>query len=295
MESHTSMFEKKIPLVLPYDLEREIFELTARAFPGHALKLCTLSRYVQEWMEAIIYETVVLELPLITVQLFLKTFYSRPASFFAKNVKRIYVTSIIDFDEARQVLAACSGATTVICWADRLGSKENIFQAISPQHVERMSIKLCSFWGGLPRPHQFTGAVFPNLSHLEIVCPPSVLCPFPIEWEGLRELPGLTHLALGHLWHSVHLHLLPFFEKALAEYLNLKVLLLLSNDEDFVDALDKMNILRDTRVVVQEEFNSTTTLVEYWETIRQGGPDFWASADGVIMSPLGYRKVANIE
>lgn len=233
-------------------------------------------------MEAIIYETVVLELPLTTVDLFLKTFYSRPSSFFAKNVRRLYVTSIIDFPESRRIISACTGATTVVCWADRLGSKDNVIDRLSSQRVERLSVKLYSLWGNLPRPHRFTGALFPNLSHLEIVNPPSQSCGFQIDWEGLGKLPKLTHLALGHFWHSIHPYLFPFLEKALEEYQNLRVLLLLSNDEAFTKSLNETGIARDPRVVVREEFNSPMPLVEYWDSIRQGGPDFWASADEVV-------------
>lgn len=43
------MSDTKAPVVLPYELEREIFELTARAFPGVGPKLCLVSRYVQAW------------------------------------------------------------------------------------------------------------------------------------------------------------------------------------------------------------------------------------------------------
>ena len=39
----------KRTLVLPYELEREILELTARAFPGFAVTLSTLCKYVQKW------------------------------------------------------------------------------------------------------------------------------------------------------------------------------------------------------------------------------------------------------
>ncbi len=37
---------------LPYELEREIFELAAESFPGAAVKLAVVSSYVQEWYVA---------------------------------------------------------------------------------------------------------------------------------------------------------------------------------------------------------------------------------------------------
>jgi len=39
----------KHTVILPYELEREILELAARAFPGFAVTLSTLCKYVQQW------------------------------------------------------------------------------------------------------------------------------------------------------------------------------------------------------------------------------------------------------
>lgn len=47
--SHLKKLNDDRGVVLPYELERNILELAAYAFPGHAVKLCTLSKYVQEW------------------------------------------------------------------------------------------------------------------------------------------------------------------------------------------------------------------------------------------------------
>ncbi|KAH9484922.1 hypothetical protein JR316_0001824 [Psilocybe cubensis] len=283
MEECIELLNKKVPLVLPYDLERDIFELVALAFPGHAFKLCTLSKYVQEWMEAIMYETVVLDLPLTTVDLFLRTFYSRPASFFAKTVKRLYITSAIDFPESLRIISACSGAITMSCWTDRLGSKDNVIERLSTQRVERLSVKLYSLWGNTTMPRQFTKALFPNLTHLEIVNPPSQSClSFQVDWEGLRELPKLTHLALGHLFQTVHLYTLPFLQTVFEDCPNLRLLLLLSSDKQFMASLEETGITRDPRVVLREQFNSPKSLVEYWDCVRHGGPDFWTSAEELV-------------
>lgn len=45
----TLMSDTKAPVVLPYELERDIFELTTRAYPGVGPKLSFVSRYVQAW------------------------------------------------------------------------------------------------------------------------------------------------------------------------------------------------------------------------------------------------------
>ncbi|KAK0194871.1 hypothetical protein F5146DRAFT_262433 [Armillaria mellea] len=71
----------KIP-DLPIELERDIFELAATLYPGSAYHLATISKRVQIWMEILIYQTVVLDLPKSRTNLFLRTVDSRPANFF---------------------------------------------------------------------------------------------------------------------------------------------------------------------------------------------------------------------
>ncbi|KDR67513.1 hypothetical protein GALMADRAFT_258131 [Galerina marginata CBS 339.88] len=282
------MNKKKNGVVLPYDLERDIFELAARAFPGHAVKLCTISRYVQEWMERIIYETVVLDLPLFTTKLFLRTFYSRPTNFFARNVKRLYMTNFLAFPEAREIVAACAGLTDLVCWADPISkSQGNFVDLLSPACIRHLSVKIDALWGiSTSQSHfkrQFTPHLFPNLSHLEIVNPPGSYSATQVDWDGLRALPKLTHLAVGDLWHKTHLHFIPHFEQTLVQCENLKVLLLISQDDGFVDELRKSGIQQDSRVVVKTEFNSPLPLSEYWDSVRQGGPDFWGLADRMAL------------
>ncbi|KAF8907860.1 hypothetical protein CPB84DRAFT_241081 [Gymnopilus junonius] len=42
-----------------------------------------------------------------------------PSYFFAKRVKRLYITTVVPFPQARAIVAACTNATDVSCWADR--------------------------------------------------------------------------------------------------------------------------------------------------------------------------------
>ncbi|KIM45563.1 hypothetical protein M413DRAFT_442235 [Hebeloma cylindrosporum] len=272
-------------LVLPFELEREILELAARAFPGFAVTLSTLCKYVQEWMEALIYETVVVELPFETKRLFLRTFHERPASFFTSHVKRLYILNSMSYQEAQDLLSACTGVIDVACWAsqDLFNGKENLIDILPTKRLQRLSIKLDALWGAGAVNANFSVQLFPNLSHLEIVNPPPFECLFSHHLDdlgGLCSLPSLTHLAFGDLWESEHLYLIPFFEDVLKRCPRLEVLILETRDTYFRNAL--FEIKNDPRTVVQKSFNGNVPQSEYWEAIRQGGLDMWSRAEKVV-------------
>ncbi len=164
-------------ILLPYELERCILELAANSCQGLAFKLCTLSKYVQPWYDFR------LQIHLRSrnsldfrwkhcytsrsswryhskprSDLFFRTFNARPPSFFAKNVKRLYITGIITFDEAQRVLAACSGAHDVTCWVYPHTLKDNLLQQLPTHNLRRLSITLESLWGLSPRAIDLTQA-----------------------------------------------------------------------------------------------------------------------------------------
>ncbi|KAF9483147.1 hypothetical protein BDN70DRAFT_874190 [Pholiota conissans] len=277
--------KERLQVVLPYELEHDIFELAARAFPGHASKLCTLSKYVQPWMESIIYETVVLELPLITTELFMRTFNSRPPSFFAKNVRRLYTTGVITIHDARRLLTACTGAVEVTCWVYPHALKDSLLSQLPTQNLRRLSIPLETLWGLSPFSTEFTPALFPKLTHLEIVNPQNINGAPQIHWDSLAALPSLTHLALGELF-SAHFAFVEPLGVLLDRCPNLTRLVIITRCNAFVDELARSGVVSDERVVVIPEFNAPLNLAEYWDGVRKGGPEFWMLADATA----GLRK-----
>ena len=285
-------------VLLPYELERCILELAANSCQGLAFKLCTLSKYVQPWydfhlqihlrsrnslnfrMEALIYESIVLALPFqATSDLFLRTFNTRPPSFFAKNVKRLYITGIITFDEAQRVLAACSGAHDVTCWVYPHTLKDNLLQQLPTHNLRRLSITLESLWGMSPRAIDLTPSLFPKLSHLEIVNPPGNHPTLQIDWSGLLLLPSLTHFGLGELTFKDHFRFVDRLGKLLIDRPQLKVMVVVTRDKRLVNELLKYGIDGDGRVVVQSEYNGAVSFEAYWKEVKDGGLDFWAAAE----------------
>jgi hypothetical protein len=233
-------------------------------------------------MEAIIYETVVLELPVETTDLFMQTFHARPPTFFAKTVKRLYITGILSFSDARALLAACTGATDITCWIYPHTFTAHLLPHLPTPALRRLSIPLEALWGMAPVSIQFTPALFPRLSHLEIVNPPGGHPALTIDWAGLAALPALTHVALGELCFGDHAHFIPLLGVLLDACPGLEVLVIITRDELFKDELCKSGLDEDERVVVQSDFNGALMVHEYWEGVRKGGPDFWAMADRAV-------------
>jgi len=236
-------------------------------------------------MEALTYETVVLELPFETKRLFLRTFHERPAGFFANHVKRLYILNSMTYQEAQEVLSACTGVIDVACWAseDLFTGKRNLVDILPTKRLQRLSVTLDALWGTGPVDWKFSDELFPNLSHLEIVNPPPFECLSSNHFDdlsGLCSLPSLTHLAFGDLWEDQHLYLIPFFQEVLKRCPRLQILILETRDTYFQSAISELK--DDPRTVVQQSFNGDVPQSEYWEAVRQGGSDLWSRAEDVV-------------
>lgn len=287
---------------LPMELEREIFEWAARAHCRSAVNLALVAKRFQAWcvdenthllteslrlhrIEPIIYETVVLDYPIVTTTLFLRTLKFRPAGFFAQNVKSIYLTSMIPFTQAQKVLSICTGATSIACWADPDPKSDGLMPLLRTRPLERISTKLealCSIETMdtiSPTRYHISLGTFANLSHIDIVNPPGYF--IPVEWAWLHVLPALTHLAFGDLFSMDHLHMLELFSELLAECEFLQTLVVISHDEPFIMELEKSGLC-DLRLVLLPSFHYPRSLRDYWEGVRQGGPDFWELADQTV-------------
>ena len=225
-----------------------------------------------------------MELPFETKRLFMRTFHERPAGFFASHVKRLYILNSMTYQEAQDLLSACTGVIDVACWASQdLFNEANLIHILPTKRLQRLSIKLDALWGAGAVDGRFSDNLFPNLSHLEIVNPPSFEClssHYLDDLRGLCSLPSLTHLAFGDLWEDEHLYLIPFFADMLQRCSQLQILILETRDTRFRNAISEVR--DDPRTVVQQSFNGDVTQSEYWEAIRQGGPDLWSRAESVV-------------
>ncbi|KAJ7879473.1 hypothetical protein B0H14DRAFT_2341367, partial [Mycena olivaceomarginata] len=261
---------------LPYELERQILELSARAHPKHAPQLALVSRYVQIWVEAVIYETIVLGgIGRSKQDLFWSTLSLRPPNFFSKNVRHLHLTSGVSYTRARHLISVCTNLSTLTCWAK------------SSQHqrgaaLRRLSIDADMLWprNGPNTVPDLTHPVFASLTHLEIVNPRS-----GFDWSPLLDgsVPHLTHLAMGDLEAAHAESLIPFFCDALAsEDPRLELIIAVSRSEHFLDALALAPDLKDTpRFVCLPSYHHPLGPTEYWEGVSRREVEFWSRRDAI--------------
>ncbi|KAF7358712.1 Zn(2)-C6 fungal-type domain-containing protein [Mycena sanguinolenta] len=135
--------------ILPPELEREIFELAA-AIPNYwtnqhvgdmALILPQVCRRAQSWIEPLIYERIALSKPTMDnynferrLQLFLQTINTRPANFFAANVKYLYFGPSVQLPIIQHVLSVCTGVVSVGCHHPY----DSIADSLAPLPLQRL-------------------------------------------------------------------------------------------------------------------------------------------------------------
>ncbi|KAH7872740.1 uncharacterized protein C8R40DRAFT_1173144 [Lentinula edodes] len=258
---------------LPTDILREIFETTARNFPGTGVKLAGLCKRTQYWMEWFIYETVVLDHPSTRTSAFLRTIDARPAEFFSQRVKNLYLSYTITLDEAQKILPVCSSLTHLTCWAQSSQRPGWLMPLLSSSTLTRLSIKLdmLTTRGALL---SFSDKIFQALTHLEIVSPPSVKTGMSVDWTTLIGLPKLKHLIIGNLFSWDHFYLLPIIRGLLDLSVSLEVLAILSKDERMLEALGCQEFI-DPRLVILPRFNWPLDLPTYWKNLYTGELDAW--------------------
>ncbi|KAL1661284.1 hypothetical protein GGF50DRAFT_118135 [Schizophyllum commune] len=108
---------------IPWDIVEEILLHAAYADFQHALQLVYVSKDVQRLIEPIIYNSVVLDHPVrdalyARVKSFMIAIDSKPAPFFARAVKNLYIHSLVPPADAVRILAACTGVVNLVCWKD---------------------------------------------------------------------------------------------------------------------------------------------------------------------------------
>ncbi|KAJ7213044.1 hypothetical protein GGX14DRAFT_361079 [Mycena pura] len=268
-------------VTLPYELEREIFELTAHAHPGFAPQLALVCRYVQTWVEAVIYETIVLGQPDAKQTLFWCTFAARPPAFFAKNIRALHLATGVSYPRARALLTVCTDLVALTWWVENsFRSRAELLDILAEpgplSSLRHLSINVATLW---PRAGNFAHPLFARLTHLELVNSPAWF-----DWTPLlapNVLPCLTHLALSELGpaHAVSALDSSFFREALASDApgpRLEMLIAVSQNEYFLCALERERaVLEDARFVCLPSYHYPWGLAEYWDAVARREVQVW--------------------
>ncbi|KAF5375489.1 hypothetical protein D9757_009938 [Collybiopsis confluens] len=261
---------------LPAELEREIFEVAARAVPGTAVKLAGLCKRSQYWMEWLIYETVVLDYPPARTAAFLRTLVAKPTKFFAERVKNLQLSYSVTLNEAQKILDVCTGLTQLVCWAESCHVHGWLRTYFTPSYISdltRLSLKLEMLTEAEKIP-TFSDEIFQRLTHLEIVLPPPLHIGRLIDWTGLVSLPNLKHLTVGDVFSWDHLYLLPVLRDLLDHSLTLETLVVITKEPQMLEALNVENY-DDPRLVIFPRFNWPMDLPTYWQKMYTGQLDSW--------------------
>ncbi|KIK92011.1 hypothetical protein PAXRUDRAFT_830371 [Paxillus rubicundulus Ve08.2h10] len=243
--------------VLPPELEREIFLLTAQAYRGVSTRLMLVASRVKTWLETFVYKTVVLRCPGHAFQ-FLYTLAKRPPQFAHSHIKALCIRPQIPLSVTTQLLTLCSGLETLALWThSQPENPTDITNLLSSTPLTSLSINLHTITTNptyYPPPALQHHPVFVNLTHLDIVNPWVV-------WTtslGIEHLPRLTHLAF-RFWSRGSVN------AALSRILR---------ESPRLDCED----IRDIRVVVIQH----TRDADEWKTIERDAEGMWQRAERVV-------------
>ena len=278
-----SACDKSSSVILPEDLEREIFEWTAALFPGNAFKLVTISRQVQTWcvlplckrimrlmnfdcrIENFMYRTVVLDSERTKIKTFMQAIDRKQEMFMTRHVKHLYLTCFVLEDDARKAIEACQGVQSLVYWSRYPTTWLHLEKYSST--LTRLSIE------GWDLPSASAVAEFPNLTHLGVVNPLR-----STDWSIVYVLPRLTHISIGEVMQDRHLFLLPILDGILRRCLLLEHMVIISGDleiKDFMTDSGHGRLLDDSRLSVKEFYHHPKNYDTFWDDVQHEREDVW--------------------
>ncbi|KAJ7017411.1 hypothetical protein C8F04DRAFT_1156516 [Mycena alexandri] len=263
--------------LLPPELEREIFEFAALSRPVMIPKLMLVAWHVKEWVEPLLYRTIVFDDPIdgypaFTIDVLLSAIRSKPAFFFHNAVRHISFQTggYISPADGMVVISACSGVENIVAYRDPpLGDSQLPLKRLSTALRQMLD----PFESAPLSQADFAHPLLSHLTHLELRSD-FLRAADADEWTGLATLPQLTHLA----FHSYITF--PVFKRILDTSSTLELLVLLTpyvpswETEGGRDKEDE-SLLRDMRFVVMTCGDPHRD----WQMGARGGKDHWKRAE----------------
>jgi hypothetical protein len=271
------------PGAIPSDVEREIFERTARLYPGAAPILLRVSQRVFAWygliigvkyrldqlfccrIEPIVYETLIVQISEPSWALhpsLLQALKSKPSSF-KKNVRNLLldcpdlcppdvVRNVKDYSDL--VLSTCRGVHNLIIPVPT----PFMIPHLESMKLQRLHITLRNLsWFYTA---DFTFSFLTTVTHLELFEP--IVHSRSLEYLPVASLPQLTHLRLFNAPRTLLCSVLLAATK-------LQVFILKVSSRSWEQVCRELSI-EDQRLVLMEG---------EWESGTRGESDFWAHAD----------------
>ncbi|KAF7368607.1 hypothetical protein MVEN_00184600 [Mycena venus] len=264
--------------LLPVELEREIFELTAFLHPECMLALVLVARRVKIWIKPMLYQTISVH------QHMFKCEFSRlPLRAVAKLITSQPVA--LRYHTRHICFAGVQMSEMVVDLLSRCGVAENLAFIKTPcpaallpilgaLPLQRLSLALSHSFQLFPWPNPFDGrhSIFSQLTHLDILDPHVEIDEWRT-WSGLAQIPRLTHLSTRtHMSESV-LH------GVLQHCKLLQVLVWVYGIQELLDEnRARAELTDDPRFVT---LVSGELLLD-WEAGARGGEDYWARANALV-------------
>ena len=245
-------------------------------------------------MEDFLYHTVVLNFPLIRAQRFLQAVELKPRTFFAKKVRRLYMTDHVPFDTAKKILSVCTGLSALTCWVQP-GPLSLLPILPTNPSLRRLSVRIHRLF---ERTHEGDKSdiletlehhpIFRNITHLDIVNPPGAIESLLPEshslwsyvWMTLTSLPKLKHISFDVYCTEYHRHIISTLPYLLDKCPNLETLVVVTTNRHVIDAV---KAVEDPRCYVVPYYNYPKTLDTFWDDLGRcgyDGRDFWDLAAG---------------
>ncbi|KAJ7690279.1 hypothetical protein B0H17DRAFT_1065362 [Mycena rosella] len=182
---------------LPPELERQIFEICALFRPVSIPKLMLVAWRVKQWIEPILYRTVVIgalesatrdsEFPVFTFDILLSAIQKNTEIFFRSTLRNLYLDDP-SVDNLPAILSACTDVENLWMAGARELSEAilSLFASLKVRHLYADAQPFCHAY---PPPHPF----FSQITHLELF---NVVDDTTI--QTLPLIPHLTHLSFNH-------------------------------------------------------------------------------------------------
>ncbi|KAJ7662164.1 hypothetical protein DFH06DRAFT_1471732 [Mycena polygramma] len=258
---------------LPVELERNIFELAARAHSKSIPKLLLVAQRVKIWLEPILYSVVVFSHPIPGHLSFGPTHFSSAIQSQAISgyVKHLFIPydKVLAID-LELVLASCTAVENLVLPSLQIPEGTDLLPFVSAMPLRRLRTTLADlfFMGGI----DFTHSLFTHITHLELM--EDLFFAQREDWKGLSLIPNLTHLAF------LVKKSLPIFQCALTACSALQVLIFVHihhlNIQDVGFGLE--SLAHDTRFICMP----ASPLSQDWQIGARGGDDFWVRAEKFI-------------
>ncbi|KAJ6481425.1 hypothetical protein C8R47DRAFT_1073794 [Mycena vitilis] len=272
--------------VLPPELERDIFEITAVLYPTSILALILVAHRVLEWVQPFLYKTLMVKAGSRPTSAFLRVLQTQPqnSSFFRNSVQSLFVHHDPRLaSEARLILSSCCSITNFVM----ITPNPSILPLLENKRLTHFSTSLAPLFENGRTLQNLVHPIFTQTTHLHLFDPLHT----EQDWSAIVLLPSLTHLCLTSFVHRDQIL------RVLAQCRRLQVLtnvhINTAPEWPIADICGRLAI-DDPRFVLITLDMSINAYGRDWERGRHGKQDFWAVADAFVAKKrLGQIKPAS--